>query len=129
MKPNKVRTLFIGLFVALIILVGLGTTAAQAQARIIYRPRPVVVYRPFWGPRWGWGHYWDRTITVVDPIAQQRESGYSDGRSRGKDDAKKELGYTPQTHKHYYNSNSLTYREAFLKGYADGYNGQMHKRG
>src|SRR5207302_4993941 len=117
MKPNKktkkVKELFLGLFAAIILVIGVSTSTANAQSRVIIGTRPVVVYqRPFWRPFWG-----PRTITVVDPIAAQREQGYSDGKSRGKDDAKKGLADNPESHKHYNNSDSMTYRQAFLQGY------------
>jgi hypothetical protein len=131
MKPNKLKTLIMGATVGLMLLVGVGSTTALAQRRIV-RPGPVIVYRhrPFWGPRWGWNDpFWNPTITVVDPIAQQRESGYSDGHSRGKDDAKHGKPNAPVSHKHYSKSDSLTYRQAFLQGYADGYREQLDRRG
>ena len=131
MIPNKARNLIIGLFLVTMLLVGFNMTTAQAQQRIVLRPRPVVVYRyrPFFGSRWGYDPFWSRTVTVVDPIAQQRESGYSDGHSRGRDDAKHNKPEAPASHKHYSDSHSLTYREAFLEGYADGYNEQMGRVG
>lgn len=120
MKLNKVKSLIVGAFVGLMLLSGIGATTADAQQRGFRRHGPVIVYRrpfrPFFGPR-----YWNRTVRVVDPIAQARESGYSDGHSRGKDDAKDEKPYSPESHKHYSKSDSQTYREAFLQGYADGY--------
>jgi hypothetical protein len=90
----------------------------------------VIVYRhynPFWYHRYDpfWDPFWGPTYTYVDPIAAQRESGYSDGKSRGKDDAKKGLANDPASHKHYRNSNSLTYREAFIKGYNEGYSEKL----
>jgi hypothetical protein len=125
MKPNKTKAFFTGLFLVATLLVGVGSTTAQAQRRGFHRHGPVIVYRPFrpyWGSRFGWGPYWNRTYTLVDPIAQARESGYSDGHKRGRDDAKDEKPNSPESHKHYRNSHSQTYRQAFLQGYADGYN-------
>jgi hypothetical protein len=125
MKPNKTKALVIGLILVAMLLVGFGSTTADAQRRGFRRHGPVVVYRPF-RPYWGYGRgwndpFWNRTVTVVNPIAQQRESGYSDGHKRGRDDAKDEKPNSPESHKHYRNSHSLTYRQAFLQGYADGY--------
>lgn len=125
MKTNKLKTLVMGTTIGLMLLAGVGSTTALAQRRVIVRPRPVIVYRhgPFFGP------YWNRTVTVVDPIAQARESGYSDGHSRGKDDAKKGKPESPDSHKHFTGSDSQTYREAFLQGYSEGYREQMDRRG
>ena len=128
MKPNTIKRLVLGVSAGALLSVGFGSTSANAQGRFIYRyPRPI--YRPFYNPFWSpWGS-WNSTVTVVDPIAQQRESGYSDGHKRGKDDAKHSKANSPQSHKHYSKSDSLTYRQAFLKGYADGYREQMNKEG
>lgn len=128
MKTNKMKGLIFGTFAAALLFLGIGSTAASAQGRFLYRyPRPF--YSPFRHSYWGpWGP-WDRTVTVVDPIAQQRESGYSDGHKRGKDDAKHNKANAPASHKHYNKSDSLTYRQAFLKGYADGYREYMNKEG
>jgi len=81
------------------------------------------VRRPvFFPPAYPYRYY-----TVYDPIAYQKEDGYSDGRSRGKKDAKKGLPNDPNSHKSYVKSDSPTYREAFLQGYAEGYRYQMSK--
>jgi hypothetical protein len=134
MKPNKFKGLIVGATLVVMLLAGVGSTTAQAQRRgfrgpvIVYRPHRV--YRPFWGPRWGWNDpFWNRTVTVVDPIAQQRESGYSDGHKRGKDDAEHNKPNAPESHKHYSSSHSLTYRQAFLQGYADGYRERIDRLG
>lgn len=127
MTINKVKSLILSGLLLCTLLIGVGSTTAQAQHR---GRRPVVVYRtyprPFWGPRFG---YWNRTVTLVDPIAQARESGYSDGHSRGKDDAKKGKPESPDSHKHFNGSDSQTYRQAFLQGYSDGYREQIDRRG
>jgi len=125
MKSNGIKGLVMGLLVAGIFLVGVGSTRANAQGRVIIRPRPVIVYRPyrpFWGPYWGY-----TTYRVVDPIAAQREAGYSDGRSEGKHDAKDGRENDPENQKQFLKSKSLAYREAFLQGYADGFRKQLKK--
>jgi hypothetical protein len=127
MKQRILKRLVTGAFVAVVFLVGVGSTTADAQTRYIYRyPRPYFhrVYDPFWNP-WGPNYI----VTVVDPIAAQREQGYSDGHTRGKDDAKHGKANDPASHKHYNKSHSLTYRQAFLKGYAEGYREQMDRTG
>lgn len=58
---------------------------------------------------------------MVDPIAYQRETGYSDELSKGKDDAKHAKPYDLNAHKHYRNSDNITCKEGFSQGYADVY--------
>src|SRR5207244_11919450 len=117
MKRNKAKGLILSLFLVIMLLAGFGKVTAQAQyrTRIVQTQRPVVVYRnrPAFGPRWGWGWndpFWNRTITVVDPIAQQKESGYSDVYSRGKDDAMNNHPVAAASHKYYRNCNQFTVR-------------------
>jgi len=103
------------------LLSGIGATTAEAQRGRHHGP--VIVYRPYRPFGWGWRDpFWNRTYTLVDPIAQARESGYSDGHKRGKDDAEHGKLNSPESHKHFSKSDSQTYRQAFLQGYADGYN-------
>jgi hypothetical protein len=110
-----------GAFVAIILLLGVGTlTTTQAQ-RVVVRPRVFIVHRPF-VHTWGWGYPYYPVYT--DPIAYQREQGYQDGFSRGKDDARHGRADDPNSHSHYRNSSSVTYREAFVQGYTDGFNGE-----
>jgi hypothetical protein len=132
MRFNKIKALIMGLSLGAMLFVGVGSITAQAQRRIVVRRGPVIVrphwgYRSYWGP--GWGPYWGPTVTVVNPIAQARESGYRDGHSRGKDDAKDGKPNAPDSHKHFRNSDSQTYRQAFLQGYADGYREQIGRLG
>jgi hypothetical protein len=124
MKSNGMKKLLMGALVAVTFLVGIGSTTAEAHGRGYNRPRRVIFYRPY---RPYWGPYWDTTVRVVDPIALQKEEGYSDGRSRGKDDAREGRESDPDNHKKFDKSKSLAYREAFLKGYADGYRKQLNK--
>ena len=125
MKPNIIRKGVTSALVAVILLFGAWATTASAQVRVAHRPgRVVVVQRPFFFPHYYPGFY-PRYYTVVDPIAYQREQGYSDGHSRGKDDAKDGKANDPNSHKHYRNSDSVNYREAFAQGYADGYRERM----
>lgn len=129
MKPNRAKRLILLTFVAVMLTAGAGLTAANAQDKTVCRPQRVIVYRPyyryyrpfydpfydpFWGPSWP-------SYRMVDPIAYQREQGYSDGRSKGKEDAKKGRPANPTGQKNYLKSNSLTYREAFVAGYNDRY--------
>jgi hypothetical protein len=135
MKPNKVRQLALGTFITVMLIAGLGLTTVNAQDRTVQvrRPHRVIIYRPY-NPFWyrRYDPFWDPfpyTYRVIDPIAAQREEGFSDGRSKGKKDAKKGLAQEPTRHKDYNKSNSLAYREAFLKGYADGYRYEMNEEG
>jgi hypothetical protein len=106
-----------GLLAVLLLFGVWSVTASSADAQRRVHGRVVVVQRPLFFPR-----YYPRTYTVYDPIAYQREQGYSDGLSRGKDDAKHGRLNDPASHKHFSESNSITYRDAFAQGYADGYN-------
>jgi len=120
----NIKRLAMGALVVLVLLTGFGTaTTADAQNPGLRKPRRVIIVRPY-RPYWG-RPYWDRTYHVVDPIAQQREEGYSDGRSAGKEDAKEGNEIDPEDHKDFRKSKSLAYREAFLRGYADGYRDKM----
>ena len=121
MRFNRVRTAVTGAFVAVILLFGGWSAIANAQVRIVHRPRVVVVTRPFFFPHYySYSRFYPRYYSV-DPIAYERETGYRDGLSRGRDDAKHGMAYDPNSHRHYRDSNSITYREAFVQGYSEGY--------
>ncbi|MCI0392060.1 MAG: hypothetical protein MOB07_25275 [Acidobacteria bacterium] len=124
MKSNGIIKLMMGALVAVVLLITVGSTTADAHGRGFRRPNRVIFYRPY---RPFYRPYWVTTYRVVDPIAAAKEEGYSDGRSRGKDDAKEGRENDPENHKQFNKSKSLAYREAFLQGYADGYNKQ-HKK-
>jgi hypothetical protein len=147
MKARMFKSFLVSLFVALMFLAGIGQTTAEAQRRGSHHGGPVIVHRPHYrygGPRfgygygwgwrspgwslgWGWNYpYWGSTVTVINPIAAQRESGYRDGHKRGREDAKHGREYLPASHDHYRDSHSYTYRQAFLQGYADGYDEWMN---
>ena len=85
------------------------------------------LYNPFWYHRYDpfyspfYDPFWGSSYRTVDPIAYQKEQGYSKGRSKGKDDAKKGLTANATGHKDYLKSDSLHYREAFVQGYNEGY--------
>src|SRR5712691_1445416 len=108
MRLNRIWKSVTTALVAIILLFGVWSPTANAQWR---QRRVVVVHRPFFFPH----YYYPRTYTVVDPIAYQREQGYSDGLSRGKDDANHGRADDPSSYKHYTNSGSITYREAFAQ--------------
>src|ERR1041384_4361500 len=113
MIPKRSKRFILGSIFVIMLLVGAGNLTAHAQhrTRIITR-RPVIIqqYRPYYwgfhyGSPWGWNDpFWNHTVTVVNPIAQQRESGYSDGHKRGQDDAKHNKANDPLSHKHYRDS-------------------------
>lgn len=133
MRQNKIKHLVLGVIAAAILLPGVLTSTAVAQTRQIRRPRPLIVYRhhnPFWYRRYDpfWNPYWGPTAySVVDPIAYQKEQGYSEGRSEGKDDAKKGNAPNPTGHKDYLKSSSLAFREAFVQGYNERYREEVAK--
>lgn len=136
MKPNQTKIIFMGLSLVLTLLAGIGLTTAEAQRRRGYhRPPPVIVYRyyspfsypysyryydPFWEP------FYPR-YQVVNPIAYQREKGYKEGRDEGKEDAKKDRPANARGHKDYLKSSSITFREAFVQGYNDGYREKINE--
>jgi len=126
MRFNRLKRLFVGILFSLLIVVGLGAagaTSTSAQTRrVVVRPRVFVVQRPFFGGPWGWGYpYYGSYYTYTDPIAYQRERGFSDGFSRGRDDARHGRPSDPNSHKHYRNASSITYRNAFVQGYSTGF--------
>jgi hypothetical protein len=127
MKTNKVKALMLGLSLVAMLLVGMGsTTTADAQNRRIRRPHRVIVYRhysPFWYRHYDpfYDPFYASRFRVVDPIAYQKEQGFREGKSEGKDDAKKGLEANATGHKDYIKSNSVHFREAFVQGYAVGY--------
>lgn len=117
MNFNRAKNLVTRGLLAVLLLFGvLSVSASTADAQRRVHGRVVVVQRPLFFPR-----YYPRTYRVYDPIAYQREQGYSDGLSKGKDDAKHGRADDPASHTHFSESNSITYREAFAQGYADGY--------
>jgi len=119
MKLSRVTRVLAIAFV--LVFSGAAVTTANAQHRHFHN-RVVVVQRPFF-PHYYWGY--PSYYGYYDPIAYQREEGYRDGLSRGKDDAKHGRADSPASHKHYSNSDSLTYRQAFVQGYEDGYKARM----
>jgi hypothetical protein len=134
MKSNTVKQLVLGAFAAVILMSGVFSTTAEAQTRGFRRHRPVIVYRPyyryyspFYDPFYSpfYDPFWGSSYRTVDPVAYQQEQGYSKGRSKGKDDAKKGLAANATGHKDYLKSDSLHYREAFVKGYREGYNDKL----
>jgi hypothetical protein len=127
MKPNKAKALIMGLFLLVMLLVGIGSTTVNAQnRRVVHRPQRVIVYRhynPYWhrpfDPFWS-SFYYPRRV-VVDPIAYQKEQGFREGKGEGKDDAKQGRPANATGHKDYLKSNSVHFRESFIQGYNVGY--------
>jgi len=127
MNFHSIKTKVLGALAIVVLLVTAAAftgTPVNAQGRHFHHS-VVVVRRPFFfgGPYYPyyWGGYY------VDPVTSQREAGYQDGFSRGKSDAKKGLADNPASHKHFRNSSSITYRDAFQQGYNDGFAGQTQK--
>ena len=123
MKSNRIRNLIMGALTTVVFMIGIGTvTQADAQTVVIRRPRVVIrTHRPIWNP------HWDRTITIVDPIAEEREDGYKDGLEAGKYDAKEDRDFDPENHKKFRKSDSYAYRRAFVRGYENGFRRESHK--
>ena len=126
MIPKKAKALIMGLSLVVTLLVGVGSTTANAQRRRgVHRPPRIIVYRnynPFWYRHYDpfWDPFYPR-YQAVDPVAYQREKGYREGRDEGKDDAKKDRPANATGHKDYLKSDSIHFREAFVQGYNEGY--------
>jgi hypothetical protein len=127
MKSNKAKALIMGLFFVITLLVGVGSITANAQNRgVVRRPNRVIVYRhysPFWYRHYDpfYDPFYYSRYRVVDPIAYQKEQGYREGKDEGKDDAKHNRIANATGHKDYLKSDSIHFREAFVKGYDNGY--------
>ena len=122
MIRNVFKKLVIGVFAGVIVLFGslVANPTANAQVRVVrVAPTRVFIGPRFFGP--GFYPYYYPYYRVYDPIAYQRESGFSDELSRGKSDAHHGKAFAPDSHHHYRDSHSITYREAFLQGYRTGY--------
>jgi hypothetical protein len=129
MKP-RIKQLVISAFAAIMLLSGVFATTAEAQGRVVRKPPRIIVYRPynpFWYRRYDpfWDPFYHHRYTVVDPIAYQREQGFREGRDEGEDDAEEGRPANPTEHKDYIKSNSITFREAFVQGYNEGYREEM----
>ena len=127
MKLNRVKSLIPVFFFLCMIVAAVGPTTAEAQTRSgVRRPRRVIVYRPY-NPFWYryhdpfWSPYYYPRAVAVDPIAYQRERGYREGKGEGEEDARKGRPANPTGHEDYLDSDSLAFREAFVKGYEEGY--------
>ena len=89
MKPNKIKALIMGLSLVVTLLVGVGSTTANAQRRRgVHRPPRIIVYRnynPFWYRHYDpfWDPFYPR-YRVVDPVAYQREKGYRKAETKEK---------------------------------------------
>ncbi len=119
MKLTGLNVLLLaGIAGGFLLLFGGMATTAEAQTRRVFIYRP---YHRFWFP------YYEPTVRVYDPIASQREEGYSEGRDAGKDDAKEGNDADPKNHKKFSKSKSYAYRQAFLAGYEDGFRKQSKK--
>ncbi|HEU0253432.1 MAG TPA: hypothetical protein VFR12_10410 [Pyrinomonadaceae bacterium] len=127
-----------GLALTALMLLGVGfvsSSEAQAQGRrrrvMIVRPyRPFGWHRGWWGgyPYWGsdpWAYERRYSHYIFDDNQEAVEQGEKDGFKTGKDDGKKDKSYNPQR-SHYFKEAGFgnfaeVYRDAFSRGYADGY--------
>ena len=119
-----------------------GTAEAQGRqgrGRVIVRPYPYRIYRPFgfgcrswWGYPYGYNRYdpWSpygsyyRQYVFRDSEAAVNQ-GYSQGFKTGRDDGKKAKSFDPQR-SHYYHDAGFgnfaeVYRSGFSRGYQEGY--------
>jgi hypothetical protein len=145
MKGKYLRRIS-GLVFAAIMLSGVAfmsssNVQAQGRRRVIVRPGPHRIHRPFgfgyrsrWGypygyNRWGYdpwspyGSYYRQY--VFDNSDKAVSQGYKDGFKTGKDDGKKAKSYNPER-SHYYHDSGFgnfaeVYRSGFSRGYQDGY--------
>jgi hypothetical protein len=128
MRLKRAKSLILGLFFLFTVFAFVGPTTAEAQTRRGgRRPRRVIIYRPYYNPFWYrrydpfWDSYYHPRTVVTDPIAYQRERGYREGKGEGEEDAEKGRPANSKGHEDYLDSNSLAFREAFVKGYEEGY--------
>ena len=125
-----------------IAFVSASNVSAQGRRRIIVRPNPYRIYRPYgfgyrsrwgydpWGyNRWGYdpwspyGSYYSQY--VFDDSDSAVNQGYKDGFKTGRDDGKKSKSFNPQR-SHYYHDAGFgnfaeVYRSGFSRGYQEGY--------
>lgn len=125
MKLNNVKRMITGLFVLVVLMVGIGSTTADAYTG--GRRRVVIVrhYDPFWHHRYDPFYYGPR----VNTVAYQQERGYSEGKDQGEKDAKKGRPADPKAQKEYRKSDSKAFRNAFVEGYEEGYDDKSDKIG
>jgi hypothetical protein len=135
-----------GFVLAAVMLSGIAflsasSVSAQGRRRIIVRPNPYRIYRPFgFGYRNRWGYPYDRWGYGYDPwspygsyysqyIFDDGDSavnqGYKDGFKTGKDDGKKSKSYNPQRSHFFHDAGfgnfAEVYRSGFSRGYQEGY--------
>lgn len=132
MKLNRAKRLIPGFFILFTLFALVGPATAEAQTRGGGRgTRRVVVYRPFYNPFWYrrydpfWDSYYYPRTVVVDPVAYARERGYREGKSEGGEDAEKGRPSNSKGHEDYLGSDSLAFREGFVRGYEDGYREEL----
>jgi hypothetical protein len=135
-----------GFVLAALMLTGIAfvsssTVQAQRRRRIVIRPNPYRIYRPYsFGYRNRWNDPFGYNRFGYDPwspygsyysqyVFRDSESavnqGYKDGFKTGKDDGKKAKSFKPER-SHYYHDAGFgnfaeVYRSGFSKGYEDGF--------
>lgn len=125
MRSHRTIGLLTKVFLGVSLLFGVMTfagTTAQAQHRhrgrvIVVSPRiyPRPFYRPYWGSR-----------VYYTPLGRVTTSqGYRDGLNDGKDDAKHNKGYRPESHNDYKSAQTSDYFDAYVRGYEEGYRQRM----
>ena len=128
-----------GLMLSGIAFASSSTAEAQVRRRVIVRPYPYRIYRPFgfgyrsrWDYPYGYNRYdpWSPYGSyyrqyVFDNSEKAVNQGYKDGFKTGKDDGKKSKSFNPER-SHYYHDAGFgnfaeVYRSSFSRGYQDGY--------
>lgn len=124
-RTKRISKLTMSSLIGLFLMSGVFASTALAKPKVVVKRRPVVVVhtgRPFvWHRRFD--PFWVPSVTyrVVDSNFDDRHEGYDEGRSQGKKDAKKGNDFDPKGNKEYFKSDSFAYRQAYLRGYEDGY--------
>ena len=122
-----------------IAFVSASSVSAQGRRRIIVRPNPYRIHRPFgFGYRNRWGYPYDRwgydpwspygsyySQYIFDDGDSAVNQGYKDGFKTGRDDGKKSKSFNPQR-SHYFHDAGFgnfaeVYRSGFSRGYQEGY--------
>ena len=134
-----------GFILAALMLTGIGvlsSASAQAQGRrqgrVIVRPNPYRVYRPY-GYRSWWGRpygYYDPFYDPYDPFSPYGsyysqyifrngeaalDQGYHDGLKTGSADGRKHKSYDPERSHYFHDAGFGNFAEAYREGFSNGY--------
>ena len=128
MRTKIMTKVALSSFAVLFITGGVLITTANAQGhrhgrRIVIVPTP----HPFWFRRFDRFNRFDRWDEGRRAYyrANQREKGFEEGLEQGENDAEKGRRFDPRGQKEYLNSDSHTFRRAFVRGYYLGYRNEI----